>query len=254
MSGLTCIRSSDNFSSDPTSPGGVGNGLCTADCTTNAAVCGPFGGICVAVDVAGPTVTKALCLETCSAGPAPPAPPVSKCHGRQDVACEPINANETLFACIPICISDADCGTRKCEPASGLCVDTPRTGKPLGSGCTVVRGQANTECESLLCLPIDDFADGGNSAPGICSEFCRFLTKEACHYRSSPIDAGPPTGACALPYNSGAGYNAGDLGLCLQLCAAPGDCGYQASNWTCRTDIALPTWDNRSVCLVPLSD
>jgi hypothetical protein len=252
-SGL-CSKSSDNLSSDPTSPGGVGNGLCTVDCTANAAVCGPLGGICVAIDVSGTTVTKAVCLESCSVGPALPALPVTKCHGRQDMACEPVNQAETLFACIPICISDADCGTRKCEPASGLCVGTPRTGKPLGSGCTAVRGQPNTDCASGLCLPIDNFpSDGGNSTPGVCSEFCRFLTQEACHYRGSPLDAGPTMGACVLPYNSSAPYNAGDLGLCLQLCDAPGDCNYQAPNWTCQTQTVLNGWGH-SVCLVPTPD
>jgi hypothetical protein len=209
----------------------------------------------VAIDIMGSgdaaTVTKALCLETCTIGPALPMPAVRKCHGRQEVTCEPVNRDETLFACIPLCVTDADCtGGRKCEPASGLCVDTPKTGTPLGSGCTVVRGQGNTTCESGLCLPIDDFPDGGNTTPGVCSEFCRFLTQESCHYRISPLDAGPPMGACVLPWNNTAGYNAGDLGLCLQLCDGPNDCAYKASNWVCRTDITLRGWGH-SVCLVP---
>jgi len=32
-------------------PGGVGNGLCTLDCTANQTACGPLGGVCVAIDV-----------------------------------------------------------------------------------------------------------------------------------------------------------------------------------------------------------
>jgi hypothetical protein len=253
--GLTCLKSTDNLSADPTSPGGPGKGLCTMDCTMDASVCGPVGGICVAIDIAGTgdaaTVTRALCLETCTVGPPLPMPAVRKCHGRGEVTCEPVNRAETLFACIPLCISDADCsGGRKCEAASGLCVTTPHTGKPLGSGCTVVVGQSNTECESGLCLLIDDLPDGGTMAPGVCSEFCQFRNREACHYRITPIDAGPPMGACVLPYNSMGGYNAGDLGLCLQLCDGPNDCAYKAANWVCRTDITLRDWGH-SVCLPP---
>jgi len=249
--GFTCIRSSDNLSGDPTSPGGPGNGLCVVDCTTDPMACGPTGGICVAIDIApdGGTVSKAACFEACTIGPNPPAPPVVKCHGRQDVACEPVNQAETLFACIPLCVTDADCGGRKCDPSSGLCVETPMAGKTIGSGCTVTRGQANNECAGGLCLPIEAIPDGGTTTPGICTALCRLGTQEACGYRITPIDAGPPMGACVLPWGD-TGYNTGDLGLCLQLCDGANDCSYKAQNWVCRTDITLRGFGH-SVCLVP---
>jgi hypothetical protein len=229
----------------------VGNGICTADCTVNANVCTPLGGTCVAVDVSAPGPTKAVCFESCTIGPNPPAPPVSKCHGRQDVACEPLNQAETLFGCIPICVTDADCGTRKCDPSSGLCVDALAGGKTVGSGCIATGNQSSSECAGGMCLPIETTPDGG-ATPGICTALCRLGTQEACGYRLTPLDAGPPVGACLLPWGD-TGYNNGDLGLCLQLCDGPNDCNYKASNWTCRTDIMIRAFGH-SVCIVPAPD
>jgi len=230
----------------------VGNGICSVDCTASQAACAPFGGICIAIDVAadGTTVSKANCFEACNLGPPLPQPPALKCHGRQDVACEPVNAAETLFACIPLCESDADCGTRKCDPSSGLCVDTPTAGKTVGSGCTVVRGMPNNECAGGLCLPIEAIPDGGTTTPGICTALCRLGSPEACGFRITAIDAGPPMGGCLLPWGD-TGYNTGDLGLCLQLCESSNDCSYRAANWLCRTDIRIMELGNHAVCLVP---
>jgi hypothetical protein len=231
---------------------GVGNGICTADCTVNTSLCGSSG-ICVAIDVgADGSVTRALCFESCAIGPNPPAPPVAKCHSRQDVVCEPLDRNETLFGCIPICLTDADCAGRKCDLASGLCVNTPRPGKTIGSGCTVISNQTNNECAGGLCLPIEATSDGG-STPGVCSSFCRLNTLEACNFRSGiPISSDNTQGACVYPWGP-TGYNTGDLGLCIQLCDAPNDCSYQAADWVCRTDITLGGWGH-SICLVPASD
>jgi hypothetical protein len=219
------------------------------DCTLSG-MCGP-GGICVAIDVDqdAQAVSRALCFESCAIGPAMPAPPVAKCHGRQDVVCEPLNRDETLFGCIPLCLTDADCGGRKCDLATGLCQDILTPGKPLGSGCTVVRNMSNNECAGGLCLPIDATADGGTSTPGVCTSFCRFNTLEACNFRNTPLGSGPPQGACVLPWGA-TGYNTGDLGLCIQLCDTSNDCGYQASNWVCRTDLVLRGWGH-AICLTP---
>jgi len=247
---FVCLKSSDNLSAQ--SPGGVGNGICTVDCTASAAACAPLGGICVGIDAdaTGMTVTRAFCFEDCDIGPPLPQAPAFKCHGRTDVACEPVNAMETLFSCIPLCETDADCGTRKCEASSGLCVDAPKAGKAVGAGCTVTRGSmAPSECAGGLCLPIESIPDGGTTTPGICTALCRLGAPEACGYRITPIDAGPPMGGCVLPWGD-TGYNTGDLGLCLQLCDNANDCSYKAANWTCRTDIRI-TDLGHSICLVP---
>jgi hypothetical protein len=119
----------------------------------------------------------------------------------------------------------------------------------MGEGCTATRDQSSSECAGGLCLPIDEIRDGGTSTPGICTARCRLGTQEACGYRVTPIDAGPPMGACVLPWGD-TGYNTGDLGLCLQLCDTTNDCSYKASNWVCRTDIRLSGFGH-SVCLVP---
>ena len=243
-SGLTCIKPTDNLSDQ--SLGGFGNGLCTVDCTSNPSICG-IAGVCVTMDPAATATARAYCFESCTVGPALPAPPVAKCHRRPDVACRPVNNAETVFACIPICAGDADCGTRKCDIASGLCVDTPTAGKPIGSGCTASRTDS-TECASGLCLAIESIPDGGTT-PGICSAFCTLGSPGACGYRTSSLDAGPPAGACVLPFGQ-MGYNTGDLGLCLQLCDTNSDCGYTALNWTCRTDTPL-RGSNHFVCFVP---
>src|SRR5437667_1112513 len=67
--GLTCIKPTDHLSNKPEAPGGVGNGICTVDCTMTGE-CGA-GGICVAIDVDADaqTVSRALCFETCAIGP-----------------------------------------------------------------------------------------------------------------------------------------------------------------------------------------
>jgi hypothetical protein len=230
------MRPVDNLSASE--PSGVGNGICTADCTINQSACGPLGGICLAVDAAvDAAVPRSFCFESCNIGPNPATGP-AKCHARQDAVCEPVNTAETLFACVPLCVTDADCGTRKCDPSSGFCVTTPTVGKTIGAGCTLVRGVVNNECAGGLCLPIESIADGGTSTPGICTALCRLGSQQACGLRTTPLNAGPPAGACVLPWGA-SGYDNGDLGLCLQLCDSTNDCTYKASNWTCRTDISL---------------
>ncbi len=126
------------------------------------------------------------------------------------------------------------------------------TGKPLGSGCTVVPDHVNTECAGGLCLPIEGTPVPPAPTPGVCTALCRLGTLDACGYRATPLDAGPPAGACFLPFGT-SGYGVGDLGLCLQLCDAPGDCRYQASDWTCRTDLTA-TGFGHSPCFTPLTD
>jgi hypothetical protein len=249
--GLSCLKSSDNISA--AAIGGPGNGLCTLDCTANQNACGPVGGICAAIDVTpADVITRALCFESCAIGPTRPLPPVAKCHGREDVVCRPFNAAETVFGCFPLCVTDADCGTRKCEAASGMCVDVPQTGKTVGSACTSAGDTlSSTECAGGVCLPIEAVPDGG-TAPGICSSLCSLGSTRACGLRMGALNAGPPVGACIFPWGD-MGYNSGDLGLCLQLCDTPNDCSYRSANWTCRTDIPV-AGSGHAVCLPPLRD
>jgi hypothetical protein len=228
VQGLICIKPTDKLG---VSGGGVANGLCTRDCSVDTTVCGA-NAMCATLDVTINNQPKAACLEKCAIGPN-----VVKCHGRQDAACAPVDANNSSFICYPLCVSDADCAGRRCDPSTGLCVDTLPPGKIMGAGCTVIPGQSNMECAGGVCLPVDDNLTDGGPRPGVCSALCRYGTQASCGFRTTPLASGPAAGACAVPYDTG--FDVGDLGLCLQLCDTTTDCRYHAVNWTCRTDIMV---------------
>jgi hypothetical protein len=218
--GLTCLKPTDNIA-----PGsGPPNGLCTADCATqaNQTLCKSFGGICVAL-TASPTA-KAFCMEPCTTGMV--LDPKSKCHGRPDSVCSPLDSPGS-FACIPLCATDADCGTRKCDLGTGLCTDVVTPGAPIGSPCTL-----DSDCAGAICYPFDVAPDASSSA-GVCTAICRLGNLEACHFRTSPLDAGPPVGACLL---SSSTNDIGDIGICAQLCDTVNDCGTNDPRWTCVLD------------------
>jgi hypothetical protein len=234
VQGLGCIKPTDKIGS---TMGGIGNGLCTRDCTLDGNTCGPNAS-CVTLDVTPDGKEKSVCLEKCALGAN-----IVKCHGRQDLACAPLDQTDTSFICIPICVTNADCAGRRCDALTGFCVDYPPTGKSLGSGCTVTN-QSNDECAGGVCLPIE--ASDGGTRPGVCSALCRLGTAAACGFRTGPLGGSPPPGVCAFPY--GDAYDNGDLGLCLQLCDTPSDCLYHAPNWTCRTDLTV---GGHNVCFPP---
>jgi hypothetical protein len=217
--GLTCLKSSDNLA-----PGaGPPNGLCTADCTAqaNQTLCKSFGGICVSFSAA---TNKSYCMEPCTEGKATPAD--SKCHGRLDTVCGALDS-PGLFACVPLCATDADCGTRKCDLGTGLCTDVVTPGAPIGSPCTVDR-----DCAGAICYPFEVSPDASSTA-GVCSALCRLGNIEGCKFRTSALDAGPPVGACLLSTSTA---DVGDTGICAQLCDSVNDCGTTDSRWTCVFD------------------
>jgi hypothetical protein len=130
------------------------------------------------------------------------------------------------FGCIPLCATDADCGSRKCDLGTGLCTDFVTPGAPIGSPCSV-----DSDCAGAICYPfvISDAA----ASPGVCSALCRLGNTEGCGFRTSPLDAGPPVGACLLGPGSAA---PGDIGICAQLCDTVNDCSTQDSRWNCLPD------------------
>jgi hypothetical protein len=215
--GFTCLKSSDNII-----PGsGPPNGICTAECSTAAAesLCKSFDGICVSFSL---TSTKSYCLESCTTGKVPT--PESKCHGRDDMVCASLDP--AGFGCIPLCATDADCGSRKCDLGTGLCTDFVTPGAPIGSPCSV-----DSDCAGAICYPfvISDAA----VSPGVCTAACRLGNTEGCGFRTSALDAGPPVGACLLGPTSSA---PGDMGICAQLCDTINDCTTQDPRWTCLLD------------------
>jgi hypothetical protein len=202
--GLACDLPSGNMIPG----GGPANGMCTLSCNLQTE-CAPFGGKCV-----GLTSSQGFCLQTCSLGSAP----ATKCQGRTDQACKGIyDNNDTLLygACIPMCASDADCGSRRCDPALGMCVDGAPSLPPVGTPCV-----ANDACDAQ-----------GMCALGACTAWCRFGSFDSCGYRRTPVDAAAGTvGACFAPLDDPNG-NAGDVGFCWQLCDSPADC--LVSGWGC---------------------
>jgi hypothetical protein len=218
--GLTCLRPTDNIV-----PGsGPPNGLCTAECTTMASenFCKSLGGTCIALS-SSPTA-KAFCMETCATGKV--TVPSDKCHGRDDMMCAELDP--AGFGCVPICESDADCGTRKCDLASGLCADVLTPGAPIGSPCT-----ADTDCAGRFCFAFDPAPDA--SSAGVCTAICR-LGSLGCKFRVGALDAGPPVGACLL---STPDADIGDVGICAQLCDSVNDCSTNDPRWTCRLDVMV---------------
>jgi len=214
--GLTCLTPNDDLATGA----GVPNGICTVDCTTNLAACTPFNGSCVTFDSS--PLAKGFCMENCTAGVAAAAANM-KCHLRQDFACATLGPGAV---CVPICTDDAECGTRKCNSATGLCEAQQMAGAPLGAACMV-----DADCAGNFCLPFNTPPADGGPAPGACSEFCRFgNTTAGCGFRITALDAGPPVGACL--YTSTIG-NTGDLGACGQLCDVPGDCLARFPQYTC---------------------
>jgi hypothetical protein len=216
--GFTCLKTSDNIV-----PGsGPPNGICTTDCSASAAaqsLCTSYDGICVRFSE---TSTKSYCLESCTTGEVPI--PNSKCHGREDMVCASLLPSG--FGCIPLCATDADCGSRKCDLGTGLCTDFVTPGAPIGSNCS-----ADTDCAGAICYPF--VTSDAAVSPGVCSAACRIGTIEGCGFRTSPLDAGPPVGACLLgPTASGPG----DMGICAQLCDTVNDCATQDRRWTCVPD------------------
>jgi len=243
QAGLVCMTPTDDLATGAGSP----SGICTLDCTSNPALCAPYTGFCAAFE-AGP-LAKRFCMETCMNGVAASAANM-KCHLRQDAACAGFTdaaGNDVGTACVPICTDDVECGTRKCNPASGLCEAQKMAGAPLGASCMV-----DADCAGFFCLPFNANPTPGAPAPGACSEFCRFgNTMAGCSFRISGLDAGPPVGACLYTSTNG---NIGDLGACGQLCDVPGDCLATFPQYTCVQDATIKRIFGHGYCGFPPPD
>ena len=234
-----CLKSTDNLSA--TSPGGVGNGICTLDCTASAAACGPSGGAGALASTRTPPARWSRVRSASSRAPSDrilrprPASSATAAARRRVRAGQPGRNALRLHPHL----RDR---RRLPRPQVRAVVRSLRRHADAGQdgrrGCTVTRGMSNNECAGGLCLPIEAIPDGGTTTPGVCTALCRLGTPKPDQYRISPIDAGPPMGACVLPWGD-TGYNTGDLGLCLQLCDARTTAATRLSNWTCRTDITL---------------
>jgi hypothetical protein len=226
---LQCIPSTGNMIPG----GGPANGMCTLTCTASSE-CTSFGGLCKSVT--GNSDNK-WCVQSCTLG----GPSATKCNGRRDQACFGLyDPSFTLVggACFPLCGSDADCAARKCDAASGMCVDGVPSVIPLGAPC-------DSNNSSDVCA-----AQGGTCLFGACTASCRYGSFEGCGYRRTPVDAAPgPVGACFQPVDPNVG-NAGDVGFCWQLCDGPADC--LVPGWIC--DMASKSTWGHGFCNTPSGD
>lgn len=216
--------------SDSLGGGGPAGGYCSLPCSTAAdcanvdanSGCGALGG-------------EPLCIRLCEAGPSDPTAP--KCLGRDDLTCvsllalgdEPPAGARNLGICAPRCGSDSDCGGRRCDLGTGLCMDEVAGGAPLGAAC-----DSAAECASGVC------GAPSTAAARFCSAFCT-LGVPGCGFDGSEPKIGA---ACVLPIVAGEGD--GDRGLCLELCDTADDCLEPGS--TC---VAEPTSGRAGVCVRP---
>lgn len=216
-SGLTCeLPGSNDFGS-----GGPSLGYCTTTCTQNSD-CTSFDSAAQCVNV-GSGSSTAYCLEGCDPSGQ------NQCQGRYDSLCMPlaqtgadggvIDGGTTVSACMPVCATDNDCGGRKCDMNSGLCVDTPKSGQPVGAPCNpqAIQGGATDPCAGFC---ISDSTSDPTS--GFCTGFCSTNSlgvPGACG--SNPQQGTAQDAACLFQatFTSGA-----QIGICGQLCDCDSDC------------------------------
>ncbi len=221
--GLACKQDSDcggaplkcdlPTTNDPIFGGGPANGYCTMPCTTDAQC--PTTGTCLPV-----TSGTSECVLSCTQGPQFTHindPLVdTKCQGRDDLACEPIDSEGTLFGCLPVCGSDSQCPTgESCDQAASVCVPTAMasTGLPTGSICDP---NANPSQCAGECLTIGLGGDAGATLD-VCSQVCVFGGNIA----TTPNCGGDANGLCVY---TATGEGAGDDGFCTSACTSQSDC------------------------------
>jgi hypothetical protein len=192
----------------------------------NHSMCTPLGGICV--DMSATATPDGWCLQGCAWGgnsSTDPAARMAKCHGRNDVACFQGSATDAGLPpafCTPTCSQDSDCGTRKCDPATSLCVDTPNPGGALGTKCNPMMDMC-----AGVCVPL--------AKAQYCTQPCVFGSINQCNHTAGALTTGGPHGLCVL---SKTGSQAGDFGFCTQECETVADCSDKTDpGGTCDTTL-----------------
>jgi hypothetical protein len=223
--GLSCITANSGaFDGE-----GPAKGYCTVDCTNDDTICSAIdsGAICLAMNSG-----DAYCFEGCSFGPDTlTAFDPNKCHGRQEVACAPVDEFGTA-ACLPTCNSNADCGgTLKCSPETGSCSTTTPTGLALGQTCVQPPTGGVDPCKGN-CTGFQD--SSGSVSFYMCTENCTLGAAPSCGWTGP--GTGPAPAACLyvstiILDNGGAGI--GDRGSCGNLC----DCNAQ-----CNSNLVCNAW------------
>lgn len=187
------------------------NGVCTQSCTDVDTPC-PLGTGCIGSEV------EAWCVPLCEIG----GTDATKC--RMDQACIPADVENLIGYCDAMCRDDLDCPDGLlCEPASGLCKETPIEGMAVGEICTT-----NEECEGQICMIA--LAD---DTEGFCTQLCS-LTAELTPC-GVPRDSDEPAPAACDGITSivvsGLPLGPSDMGVCAPTCDLEEGC--PLAGWTC---------------------
>ena len=170
----------------------IGRGYCSIACSEDTACAGRFGAGSVC-DIPFYMGVSGYCTAPCSPG----AAEADKCGGRRDVEC--FGSPGQPGSCNPLCESDADCGSARCELGSGQCRLGPaREVSPVGSGCSD---------DLPFCA---GFCVGEATETRLCSGPCRLGSS-----------CSGPANACVPADPS---LRRGDFGLCERLCSTSADC------------------------------
>ena len=199
---------------------GVGQGICTQECSTDPSVCDPAGVCLTLLD------GSAFCVESCVQGSVPFSSPDRfpgfHCSGRFEMACVRLDdgGGATVDACLPTCTNDLDCGNGFCNESTGTCAATEPMGAPMGAACDpqAIEGGAADPCEGF-CVQID----AGAATQGFCSGLCTLGTfglPGVCD--SNPAMGSVQDAGCLFASNATA--EVGDLGLCANMCDCNADC------------------------------
>jgi hypothetical protein len=269
---LTCITSA----STALDGAGAPRGLCTASCADGgAATCESLesGAVCLNF---GTDIAPALyCVQGCQFGPVGSGTfNPNKCHGREEVACAALfgptgtrcaseqdclpgelcdgECYQVIPGCLPQCNADSDCGDRFCDPATGLCMGSPKAGLLLGDECTQPPAGGVDPCRGT-CIGLVGTA-GGTPTDFVCGENCTIGTVASCGWEG-PASRTPAPGFCLLSstiVGEHGGPGSGDRGTCAQLCNCNADCRH--ASFVCisldNADFARAT-QRQGFCTLP---
>ncbi|MBI5535772.1 MAG: hypothetical protein HY898_23775 [Deltaproteobacteria bacterium] len=220
--------------------GGPAGGYCSKECTSDSTACEAYDPDAICVDVRENSFDppKSYCLRGCVEGPPLESGTFGKfdpkkCWGRHDVACKELVPS--VFACLPVCQTDKECGTLKCDPRRNVCTDNPTLGLPMGAGCrewAQSNGDAGPECAGL-CLGVPKGDDASSTDPlniaYFCTQSCVFGDIMGCGFNDTPS-----AGFCL--YSAPTSGN-GDEAFCAAMCDKDSDClDQQDNNGFCDTD------------------
>lgn len=266
--GAFCLRSDSMLLFGGAPP----SGTCVGTCDPQTA-CARFGVAAVCVETNDPMSASSsaggLCFESCAIG-AGGGTGAAKCHGRERVACAPVEGAATNAGyCRPLCSTSGECLTGVCDPARGVCVSNAAVDRAFGLVCAAtpdggapdgaVDGGRDANDDGAVGGPDSDDASGtemhrgcgglcvGLSASSdVCTRRCRFGSTGECAPETS---AGRRRGGCLFVTKGG---GLGDLGYCGELCDCNADCSETSFVCDAFDDATLDrAFGRKGVCTPP---